>query len=364
MDINVRVVMTKNAMEFITPLTFQTLSQNPVAIEMFKSPERWEIEHISLARAADVMVIAPATANIIGKIASGIADDLLTTTIMATKAPVIIAPAMNANMYENEAVQDNIKKLKKRGYIFVEPAVGRLACGINAKGKLASVGHILEIIENHLTKKDMQSQRVLVTAGPTIEKIDAVRYISNYSSGKMGYALAKAARNRGAKVTLVSGRVSLSPPVGVEFIQVTSAADMYKAVTEIAKEQDIIIKAAAVSDFTPSDTYEHKLKKDKMPELKLTKNPDILMELGKEKNYFLVGFCMETENLIQNAIEKLNKKNLDMIVANSLNEKGAGFGTDTNIATIITPQKQESLPLMSKYELAHKILDKVMECKQ
>lgn len=364
MGMNVRVVMTENAQKFVTPLTFQTLSQNPVAIDMFEAPAHWEIEHISLAGGADVMIIAPATANFIGKLAAGIADDLLLTTVLATTAPVIIAPAMNVNMYENIAVQENIKKLKERGYLFVEPAEGRLACGVYGKGKLAPVEEITEQMEAVLTKKDLIGKRILVTAGPTCEKIDAVRYITNHSSGKMGYAIAKAARNRGAYVTLVSGKVSLPPLNGVEFISITSAAEMYEEVMKAAKEQDIIIKSAAVADYRLKESYDFKLKKDQMPSLSLEKNPDILLELSKDKQFILVGFCMETENLIENAKNKLEKKKLDMIVANQLNEPGAGFGTDTNIVTILTADgKEEKMSLMSKEELAHKILDKVMEIK-
>lgn len=363
--LNVLVVMTDHAQKFVAPLTFQSLSQNPVATQMFEAPVHWEIEHISLANAADVMVIAPATANFIGKLASGVADDLLLTTVLATTAPVIIAPAMNVNMYENTVVQENIARLKERGYIFIDPAVGRLACGVNAKGKLAPVDDIMEMIEMTLSTKDMSGEKLLVTAGPTCENIDAVRYITNHSSGKMGYAIAKVARDRGALVTLVSGKVSLSPPSGVDFVQVTTALDMHDAVMQRAKEQDMIIKAAAVADYRPTITYDLKLKKDRMPPLELTKNPDILMELGKDKNYVLVGFCMETDDLIENAKKKLEKKNLDMIVANDLKETGAGFGVDTNIVTIITAKgTQEKLPLMSKEELAHKILDKAMEIKR
>lgn len=369
LEVNVRVVMTENAQQFVTPLTFQSLSQNQVATEMFQSPQQssqyWEIEHISLAKSADVMVIAPATANFIGKLASGIADDLLLTTVLATTAPIIIAPAMNENMYANVVVQENIEKLKQRGYTFIEPTVGRLACGVTAKGKLASVDDIVDIIGLFLSKKDLAGKKLLVTAGPTCESIDAVRYITNHSSGKMGYAIAKAARDRGAKVTLVSGKVSLKPLKGVDFVQISSALDMYEAVTKRAKEQDIIIKAAAVADFRPSVTYDYKLKKTQMPPLELIKNPDILMELGKEKDYILVGFCMETENLIENAKAKLENKNLDMIVANDLKQEGAGFGNSTNVVTILTAEgKQENLPLMSKDELADKILDRVMEIKR
>ncbi|MBE7047053.1 MAG: bifunctional phosphopantothenoylcysteine decarboxylase/phosphopantothenate--cysteine ligase CoaBC [Ruminococcaceae bacterium] len=361
---NVYVMMTKSACEFVTPLTFQTMSQNEVVTDMFAPVSNWEVEHISLATKADVMLVCPATANIIGKIASGIADDFVTTTIMATKAPKVICPAMNNNMYDNVVVQRNLSKLKNDGCYIVEPGEGFLACGTVGKGRLTELENIEDAIEEALcTDKDLLGKRVLVTAGPTREAIDPVRYITNHSSGKMGYEIAKRARIRGAEVTLVSGQVSLRPFSGINIIPVTSAQDMYNAVINEYDHSDIVIKAAAVADFTPKDKSEHKIKKSDSMSLELTKNPDILMNLGEKKAHqVLVGFCMETKELMENARKKLAKKNLDFIVANNLNTKGAGFGTDTNVVTIIDKLgNEQSLDIMSKGDVADIVLDKALE---
>jgi phosphopantothenoylcysteine decarboxylase/phosphopantothenate--cysteine ligase len=331
---------------------------------MFQEPRSWEIEHISLAQKADLFIVVPATANMIGKIANGIADDMLSTTIMATKSPVIIAPAMNCDMFENIIVQKNIQRLQALGYIFVEPQVGRLACGDIGQGKLADVDDIIEIIKQTVAfDKDLKDLNVLVTAGPTREAIDPVRFITNHSSGKMGYSIAKVAKYRGAKVTLVSGPTNLKPIKGIQMIDVNSALEMYEAVMAHFEEADIIIKAAAVSDYRPLKSEKHKIKKQQNDlEIQLTKNPDILMELGKKvTNQVLIGFSMETQLLKEYAKEKLIKKNLDLIVANNLSEKGAGFAVDTNIATLINKNGDiENMPIMTKDELAYVILDKAL----
>ncbi len=356
----VRVCMTKASCEFISPLTLQSLSQAPVASDMYATPSKWEIEHISLAKAADIMVIAPARANIIGKLANGIADDIVTATVIATKAKVLIAPAMNINMYENKAVTQNIEKLKNMGYIIVEPAIGRLACGTYGKGRLADLDDIIEAVyENLLYEKDLAGKRVLITAGPTREKIDAVRFITNHSSGKMGYSLAREAKRRGAEVVLVSGKVSLAQIKGIETIYVDSAEQMYQQVMNHASNSDIIVKAAAVGDFKVKNVFSGKAKKDKIKNLELEKNPDILFELGKNKNYVLIGFCMETEDLELYASQKLKEKNPDFIIANDLTMDGAGFATDTNIVKILHQSGEiEDLPIMSKDDLAKEILNR------
>lgn len=361
---NVHVIMTKAATEFVTPLTFQTLSGNPVHTEIFNLITEQEIGHISLADRADLFVIAPATANFIGKLANGIADDLLSTTVMATKAPVLIAPAMNVNMHENPIYQENEAKLKRYGYLFVEPATGWLACGWEGKGKLPEPAVILEEAASALTRKDMKGLKVLVTAGPTREEIDPVRYITNHSSGRMGYAVARAARLRGADVTLVSGPVSIEPPSGVDLVTAISAAEMHRAVTSRAPDFDIIIKAAAVADYGPLQRAEQKIKK-KTGEtcISLVKTADILAELGnmKRAGQILVGFAAETENLQENAAAKLSAKNLDMIVANDVSAEGAGFNLDTNIVRFIWKDgKSEELAIMSKVKVAGEILDRVM----
>lgn len=360
----VHVIMTNSAMEFVTPLTFQTLSGNPVHTELFNLITEREIGHISLAERADLFVIAPATANFIAKMANGIADDLLSTTVMATKAPLLIAPAMNVNMYENPIYQNNEAKLKKYGHLFVEPAHGWLACNVVGKGKLQEPSIILEEAISTLTDKDMLGVRLLVTAGPTREEIDPVRYISNHSSGKMGYAIARMARLRGADVTLVSGPVSLPVPHGVRVVSVNSAEEMYKATISRAAESDLIIKAAAVADYKPLQRVGQKIKKkDEETTISLVKTDDILAELGRIKRggQVLVGFAAETENLDANALVKLKKKNLDMIVANDVTVENAGFNADTNIVRFITKGGAvEELPLMSKEKVAAEILDRAM----
>ncbi|OQB13346.1 MAG: Coenzyme A biosynthesis bifunctional protein CoaBC [Firmicutes bacterium ADurb.Bin193] len=357
---NVRVCMTKAATEFITPLTLQTLSRNTVSVDMFEAVPKWDIEHISLASDADIMLIAPATANIIGKIANGIADDMVTTTVMATKAKVIIAPSMNSNMYENPITQQNIDKLKGLGYIFAEPDFGRLACGEVGKGRLADPADIVElVVEYALFEKDLVGKRVVVTAGPTQERIDDVRFISNHSSGKMGYAIAKNAKRRGAEVTLISGSVCLPEIKGIRTIYVKSAVQMYNEVMRLAPSSDIIVKAAAVGDFRVKNAASGKIKKDSYSTIELEKNPDILFELGKNKSYVLVGFCMETEDLEYYASQKLKEKNADFMVANDLTNEGAGFATDTNIVKILHKSGEvEDLPIMSKDDLAGEILDR------
>lgn len=363
---NINVIMTSSAKEFVTPLTFQSISQNYVVVDMFSEPKTWDVEHISLAQKADMFLIAPATANIIGKISGGIADDMLTTTIMATKAPVIIAPAMNTNMYHNPIVQKNIIKLKDLGFIFIEPHSGRLACGDYGKGKLAPpesiVNTVIELFQNDDCIRDLKGKKILITAGPTQEPIDPVRFISNHSSGKMGYAIAEEARKRGAEVLLVSGPTNLSKPDGIKSIDVTTTDDMYNAVLNNFDEFDIIIKAAAVSDYKPKSIFDKKVKKsDTDFVLDLTRNPDILSELGKiKKDKILIGFAAETNDLIENAIIKIQKKNLDFIVANDLTKPGAGFKTDTNIICIIDKYGNiQKYNKMTKKDVANIILDKV-----
>lgn len=365
LNANIDVIMTKSAAEFVTPLTFQSLSLNQVITDMFEKPKHWEIEHISLAKKADILVIAPATANIIGKLANGIADDMLSTTAMAAnKAIKLIAPAMNTNMYENPVVQKNIQTLKQLGYKFVEPGEGRLACGDIGKGKMAEPEIIVDAIkELLLPNKDLEGKTVLVTAGPTREAIDPVRFITNYSTGKMGFAIAEKAVRRGAKVYLVSGASNLPTPFRVERYDVTSAIDMYNVVMKLMEKADIIIKSAAVADYRSAEISNEKLKKseDEMI-IKLMRNPDILQELGKVKgSKVLIGFAMETQNLIENAKAKVLKKNLDFIVANDLKTEGAGFAGDTNVVKIIDRQGNiEEVPLIKKSELADIILDKAL----
>lgn len=356
------VIMTEGAQEFVTPLTFQTISQNPVSTKIFSQPTTWEVEHISLADRADAIIIVPATANIIGKIAGGIADDMLTTVVLASKAPIIFAPSMNVNMFENSLTQRNIETLKKLGHHIIEPEEGFLACGYTGKGRLPQTDIIIDEIEYVLNKKDLYKKKVLVTAGPTREDIDPVRYITNHSSGKMGYAIAKAARDRGGDVVLISGVTHIRPPSGVKFVRVGSALEMKEAVLKEFDDADVVIKAAAVADYRPENISGQKIKKsDEDFILKLTKNPDILLELGKQKGKrILVGFAAETQDIIDNAQEKLKNKNLDMIVANDLTLEGSGFDTDTNIVTIISSDgKIEKFNKMGKKELAHIILDKI-----
>lgn len=361
---DVNVIMTQNATNFINPITFESLTGNKCIVDTFDRNFKFKVEHIALAELADVFMVAPASANVIGKIASGIADDMLTTTFMACKKKKILAPAMNTNMYENPIVQDNIKKLKDYGMEIIEPVTGYLACGTTGSGKLPDEKILLEYILREVAyEKDLSGKTVLVTAGPTREAIDPVRFISNRSTGKMGYAIARAAGLRGARVILVSGPVSLEPPLFAELVPVVSAEDMYNAVMKYKDDADIIIKSAAVADYTPVAASSEKIKKrvgDMRIELKRTR--DILKELGQSRreNQFICGFAMETENLIENAVRKLETKNVDMIVANSLKTEGAGFGTDTNVVTLITKDGKTELPLMSKIDVAMKILDKTV----
>ncbi len=358
---DVNVIMTQNATNFINPITFESLTGNKCIVDTFDRNFKFKVEHIALAELADVFMIAPASANVIGKIANGIADDMLTTTFMACKKKKILAPAMNTNMYENPIVQDNIKKLKDYGMEIIEPATGYLACGATGSGKLPDEKILLEYILREVAyEKDLSGKTVLVTAGPTREAVDPVRFISNHSTGKMGYAIARCASLRGARVILVSGPVSIEPPLFAELVPVVSAEDMYNAVMKYKDDADIIIKSAAVADYTPVTISSEKIKKqdgDMRIELKRTR--DILKELGQSRreNQFICGFAMETENLIENAVRKLKSKNVDMIVANSLKTEGAGFGTDTNVVTLITKDGKTELPLMSKDEVAMKILD-------
>jgi phosphopantothenoylcysteine decarboxylase/phosphopantothenate--cysteine ligase len=360
----VKVIMTKSASEFITPLTLQTLSRNQVYTDMFVATDKYDMAHIALAEFADAFVIAPATANIIGKIASGIGDDLLSTTIMAQVKPTLICPAMNDKMLANPIVQENIKKLKKFGYVVMDSAVGDLACKTQGAGRLPDVPEIVEEIENLLTPKDLDGVKIMITAGPTEEPLDPVRFITNLSSGKMGYALAIAARRRGAIVTLISGPTTLSIPPVEKIIKVRTAQEMHKAVLDNYKKAAIIIKAAAVADYCPKVLAAEKIKKDgKILSLELKRNPDIIAEIGRSKgSRVLVGFAMETENLLANAREKLKKKNMDLIVANNLKEDGAGFRADTNIITIIDRTgKAESFKIMTKIEAAEEIFDHIQK---
>jgi phosphopantothenoylcysteine decarboxylase / phosphopantothenate---cysteine ligase len=358
----VHVVMTRGATEFVTPLTFQTLSGNPVHLELFNLISEQQIGHISLAERADLFVIAPATANFIGKVACGIADDLLTTTVMATKAPVLIAPAMNVNMYQNPIYKENEERLKKHGYLFVAPACGMLACGYEGEGKLQDPAVIFEETVAALTAKSLAGERVLITAGPTREEIDPVRYISNHSSGKMGYAIAREARRRGAEVTLVTGPTAIEVPCGAKVIRVESAREMRDAVLAEIDSSDIVIKAAAVADYRPKERAGVKMKKSAAAlAIELEKNPDILAEIGARKDgRTLVGFAAETDDLVANATVKLQQKNLDMVIANDVSQEGAGFNVDTNIVKVLySDGKVEALPLMGKDELAREILARV-----
>jgi len=358
----IHVVMTRSAQEFITPLTFQTLSGNPVHTELFSLIQEQEIGHISLADRADLILVAPATANLIGKVANGIADDLLTTTIMATRAKVLFAPAMNSNMWENPIYQENHAKLEDLGYHFVEPAYGELACGWQGMGKLPDPQEIFNSARALLGNNDLAGKTVLVTAGPTREEIDPVRFLSNHSSGKMGYAIACAAHNRGARVVLISGPVNLHEPKGVETIQVVSAREMHEAVMKMAGQADLIIKAAAVADFRPAVRGDQKVKKGsaETTTIELQRNPDILAELGQQKgSRVLIGFAAETEELLKHAREKLASKNLDMIVANDVTQEGAGFNGDTNIVRFLSADGNvEELPQMTKAEVAELLLDR------
>jgi len=361
---DVHVIMTRSAQEFVTPLTFQTLSGNPVHTELFNLIQEQDIGHISLADSADLVLIAPATANFVGKVANGIADDLLSTTVMATRAKVLFVPAMNTNMWENPLYRENQKHLEELGYHFVEPAYGELACGWQGQGKMPDPQVIFNSAHALVGSQDFAGKTFLVTAGPTREEIDPVRFLSNYSSGKMGFAIARAARDRGARVILVSGPVHLADPKGVETIHVTSAQEMYREVMEKVSEADVVIKAAAVADFRPVERGEQKTKKGdaETMAIALQRNPDILAELGQQKgSRVLVGFAAETEKLLRHAREKLQKKNLDILVANDVTQDGAGFDGETNIVRLLTPDgKTEELPLMTKNEVAERLLDRIL----
>lgn len=360
---NVSVIMTEAAQEFITPLTFQTLSGRPVHTELFSLLQEQDIGHISLADRADLLVIAPATANLIGKLAAGIADDLLTTTVMACKAPVLLVPAMNNNMWENPICRRNVEQLQKAGYEVMEPATGMLACGWEGQGKMPEPQAIREQTQHLLVPQDLAGETVLVTAGPTREELDPMRFLSNHSSGKMGYAIARAAADRGARVHLVAGPTALATPRGVELRQVVSARDMHAAVMDLAKDCSIVVKAAAVADYRPVCRQDQKIKKggESTLSLELQRNPDILAELGQlQGERFLVGFAAETEQLLENARRKLKDKNLDLIVANDLTAEGAGFAGDTNVVRLVYRNGSvEDLPQMSKDRLAHSLLDRI-----
>ena len=365
LNANIDVIMTKSAMEFVGPHTFQALSQNPVITDVFQSPRYWDIEHISLAQKAHIILIAPATANVIGKVANGIADDMLTTTIMAARGEVVFAPAMNTQMYVNPIFQENMKKLEGLNYKFISPQTGRLACGDIGKGKMADVEDIIKfILDLQRQDLDLQGKKILITAGPTMEAIDPVRYITNHSTGKMGYALAKAASDRGAEVILISGPTNLKPPDNVKFVPVKGALEMYDTVIQYFSSQDIVIKSAAVADYRPKDIYNKKMKKQPGDlTLTLVRNPDILLELGKRKSdKILVGFAAETNDLISHAKKKIAKKNLDLIVANDVTQEGAGFGSDTNIVFLIDKNGEiKKIDKASKLEIAHHVLDKIKE---
>ena len=361
---DVHVLMTQNATNFINPITFETLTGNKCLVDTFDRNFQFQVEHVSIAKKADVVMIAPASANVIGKLAHGIADDMLTTTIMACKCKKFISPAMNTNMFENPVVQDNLKILEHYGYEVIAPASGYLACGDTGAGKMPEPETLLAYIERETAcEKDLKGKKILVTAGPTQEAIDPVRYITNHSSGKMGYAIAKAAMLRGADVTLVSGRTAIEPLMFVKLMPVVTAKDMYEAVTSVSDAQDIIIKAAAVADYRPARVSDEKVKKsDGQMSIELERTDDILKYLGehKKENQFLCGFSMETQNVIGNSRAKLIKKNLDMVAANNVKVEGAGFQGDTNVLTLITQEKEVSLPLMSKEDAALKILDKIL----
>lgn len=369
LEATVHVIMTKNATQFVTPLTFQSISHNPVIGDTFEEPRNWDIQHIAIANKADFFLIAPATANIIGKVAAGIADDMLSTTIMATKAPVLFVPAMNPNMYENPVTQDNMDRLKSLGYIFMEPGVGPMAeRGFYGKGRLPEPREIVQRVSDLMNplpvKTDMAGLKVLVTAGPTQEPLDPVRYITNHSSGKMGFAIAEAARDRGAAVTLVSGPVTLPDPAGVRMLKVKTADEMHGSVMSNYQEQDILIMIAAVADYKSKEIADLKMKKSgNTLSLTLVKNPDIAKDLGKVKEgRILVGACAETDNLIQNAKQKIESKNLDMIIANDVTMEGAGFGVDTNIVKLVKNDGTViDYPKMLKSEVAHGVMDEIVK---
>ena len=361
---DVHVLMTENATNFINPITFETLTGNKCLVDTFDRNFQFQVEHVSIAKKADVVMIAPASANVIGKLANGLADDMLTTTVMACRCQKILAPAMNTAMYENPVVQDNIRKLQTYGYEVITPVSGYLACGDTGAGKMPEPETLLEyILKEAAFRKDLAGKKLLVTAGPTQEAIDPVRCLTNHSSGKMGYAIAKMAMLRGAEVTLVSGPTAIEPPLFVKVVPVTSARDMFEAVTGLSDEQDIIIKAAAVADYRPKQVSEDKVKKkDDHASIELERTDDILKYLGqhKKQGQFLCGFSMETRDMLRNSRAKLEKKNLDMVAANNLKVEGAGFQGDTNVLTLITQDEEVSLPLMSKEDAALKILDKIL----
>ncbi len=360
---DVHVIMTRNATNFIHPITFETLTNHKCLVDTFDRNFEFHVAHVSLAQQADVILVAPASANIIGKLANGIADDMLSTTLLAAKCPILVSPAMNTNMYENRIVQDNLSKLRQFGIGIIDPDNGRLACGDIGKGKLPKEEILVEYIIREIAKdKDLSGKRILVTAGPTREAVDPVRYLTNHSTGKMGYAVAKAAMLRGAEVTLVSGPVELEPPLFVTTIPVTSAAEMFDAVTEALADMDAVIMAAAVADYTPVETADQKIKKSEGGmSIPLKRTKDILAYLGEQKRpgQLLCGFSMETEHVLENSREKLKRKNADMIAANSLREEGAGFGCDTNHLTLITEKDETDVPLMSKQEAADVLLTKL-----
>ena len=361
---DVHVIMTKNAVNFINPITFETLTSHKCLVDTFDRNFEFNVEHVSLAKAADIFVVAPADANVIAKIVHGIADDMLSTTFLACKSPKLLAPAMNTQMYENPVTQDNLSLCKKYGYKIIEPAVGHLACGDSGKGKMAEPETILKhIIFEIGQKKDLSGKKIVVTAGPTQEALDPVRFITNHSSGKMGYAIAEMATNRGAQVVLVSGPTNLEPPLFVRKIGVVSAKEMFEAVKSEYESADIVIKAAAVADYRPKNVSSEKIKKfDGGSAIPLERTDDILKYLGEnKKNQFLCGFSMETQNMVENSKAKLEKKNLDMVVANNLKVKGAGFGGDTNIVTLITRNSVEELPVMTKNQVADVILDEILK---
>jgi len=361
---NVHVIMTRNATEFVAPLTFQTLSSNQVVTDTFRAPEYWNVEHVALAKRAEVFVIAPATANIIAKMACGIADDMLSTTVLATKAPILLAPAMNTGMWTAAATQENIRTLRNRGVLTIGPGNGMLACGDSGDGRMSEPEDIVQAIDEILNpRKDLQGLRVLITAGATRERLDPVRFLTNDSSGKMGFALAEAARDRGAEVTVVCGSVSVPVPEGVRILRIESALELYEAMMQNCTGQDIIIQAAAVADYRFKEIRNEKMKKQAGQAcltLELVENPDIARAVGEQKRpgQILIGFAAETEHLLENAANKLAKKNLDMIVANDVTRAGAGFNVDTNIATLITRDGQTEMPLQTKRSLAEAILDK------
>ena len=367
MHADVHVIMTQNACQFITPVTFETLTGNKCMVDTFDRNFQFHVAHISIAKKADVVLVAPASANVIGKLANGIADDMLTTTVMACTCKIIVAPAMNTNMYHNPILQDNLKKLAGYGYEIIAPAKGMLACRDEGDGKMPSE----DVLVNHIVReiayeKDLAGMKVIVTAGPTQESVDPVRYITNHSTGKMGYELAKAAMLRGAEVTLVSGVSSLAKPMFIDFVQVRSAADMFEAMKARFLDNDIIIKAAAVADYTPASYNEEKTKKkDGDMSIPLTRTQDILKYMGENRRegQFYCGFSMETQNMLENSRVKLTKKNIDMVVANNLKVAGSGFGTDTNVVTMISKEEEIELELLTKEEVAHRILDQILKLK-